>query len=260
MSPGVFTEVGDKAAVTRQPAGEAETFRAAQTLVSCPVGSIGHEGVATEVLKAAIQSFPFPVAENVFHCGFHSKHSFGAASYLIKRPDGNVLVDSPRWTPQLAKNIDALGGIRYLYLTHKDDVADHAKFHAAFGCERILHSDDVTAATEEVEIKLSGREPFTLADDLLILPVPGHTRGHGVLLHGKFLFTGDHLAWSEEKHHLTAFRDACWYSWPEQTASMKTLVPLSFEWVLPGHGSPHHGTVEEMHRSLEKCIAWMEKS
>jgi hypothetical protein len=40
-----------------------------------------------------------------------------------------VLVDSPRFTPPLVKQIEAMGGVHYLYLTHRDDVADQQKFH-----------------------------------------------------------------------------------------------------------------------------------
>lgn len=32
-------------------------------------------------------------AQGVFHCGFHSKKSFGATSYLILHHEGNILVD-----------------------------------------------------------------------------------------------------------------------------------------------------------------------
>jgi hypothetical protein len=51
------------------------------------------------------------------------------------------------------------------------------------------------------------------------------------------LFTGDHLAWSPEGGTLTAFRDACWYSWPEQTRSMGTLLAYRFEWCCPAPGT-----------------------
>jgi len=57
-----------------------------------------------------------------------------------------------------------------------------------------------------------------------------------LLYRNKFLFTGDHLYFSREERHLEAFRDHCWYSWSEQTKSMKTLIDFDFEWVLPGHG------------------------
>jgi glyoxylase-like metal-dependent hydrolase (beta-lactamase superfamily II) len=72
-----------------------------------------------------------------------------------------------------------------------------------------------------------------------------------------YLFTGDHLAWSESRGHLYAFRSACWYSWKEQTASMERLLDYRFEWVLPGHGRPIHLPASRMRESLERCIAWM---
>src|SRR5262249_26040916 len=97
-----------------------------------------------------------------------------------------------------------------------------------------------------------------LDEDLLSIPTPGHTRGHQVLLYrGRALFTGDHLAWSPHRQTLTAFRDACWYSWSEQTASMERLLAHRFDWVLPGHGRIHHASADEMHAHLEACIRRM---
>jgi glyoxylase-like metal-dependent hydrolase (beta-lactamase superfamily II) len=117
----------------------------------------------------------------------------------------------------------------------------------------------VTAETRGVERKLRGGDPVRLADDLLAIPVPGHTRGHTVLLYrDAILFTGDHLAWSPARAGLVAFRDACWYSWTEQIRSMERLLEFRFEWIFPGHGwwwrAP---SAEAMRRELERCIAWM---
>ena len=33
-----------------------------------------------------------------------------------------------------------------MLLTHRDDIADHAKFAAHFGCPRVMHRDDGTAS------------------------------------------------------------------------------------------------------------------
>ena len=78
-----------------------------------------------------------------------------------------------------------------------------------------------------------------------------------LLYRDKYLFTGDHLAWSPVRQTLTAFRSVCWYSWPEQTRSMEKLLAYSFEWVLPGHGRIHHDTVQTMRRHLQQCVEWM---
>lgn len=259
MTPEVFHSVGDQSAVYHQPTNEAERLKAIQALLACPTASIGTVEKPKDI-KEAQQSFPILVTENVYHCGYHSEDSYGATSYLIVQPAGNILIDSPRFAPPLVKRIEAMGGIRYLYLTHRDDVADHQKFHEHFGCERILHKDEINAGTRDVEIQLTGFEPMELATDLLIIPVPGHTKGHTVLLYkNKFLFSGDHLAWSADRNHLIAFRNACWYSWPELLKSMRRLAEYEFEWVLPGHGRRFHADQETMRQQMQQCVAWMER-
>ena len=247
IAPETFKDDGDASIVHHQPETEDATKRALMALVACPTASIG----TTEHHDAhiGIDAFPVLIAENVYFCGFTAESSFGAWSYLIVRPEtegGNVLIDSPRFATQLSKKITWMGGVRTMFLTHRDDVADHARFAAEFDCERVIR----------------GAEPTRLDDDLLAVPVPGHTRGHAVLLYrNKFLFTGDHLAWSPARNTLTAFRSACWYSWEEQIRSMAKLLDnysqWEFEWVLPGHGRIHHDNPKNMRAHLERCVEWM---
>lgn len=259
MAPEIFQDIGDQSAVVHQPATAEERLRALQALLACPTASIGTITKPADI-QAIQQTFPIQLAESVYHCGYHAENSFGAASYFIQRPEGNVLVDSPRFAPPLVKQLEALGGIRYLYLTHRDDVADHQKFHDHFNCDRILHQDDMVAGTRSIEIPLTGTTPVSLAPDLLIMPVPGHTKGHTVLLYNQqYLFSGDHLAWSDELGHLIAFRRACWYSWPELQRSMHQLATYSFEWVLPGHGRRYHSDRATMQQQMQRCLEWMDK-
>src|SRR6185503_3636608 len=222
--------------VRAQPATEAERRRALLALVSCPTSSIGT--LSRPDLRQVSRALPEPLegVDGVYYCGYASEDSYGASSYLITRPEGNVLVDSPRAAAPLLRGIEALGGVKTMFLTHRDDVADHQRFRERFGCERILHRRDVGSGTADVERPLEGNEPVPLADDLLAIPVPGHTAGSAVLLHREFLFTGDHLMGDEGGGGLHASRGVCWYSWAEQIASMERLLDHSFEWVLPGHG------------------------
>jgi glyoxylase-like metal-dependent hydrolase (beta-lactamase superfamily II)/ferredoxin len=256
MTPEVFNRTGEQSAVYHQPENAAQRLRSLQALLACPTASIGTVEKPKDIKDAQL-SFPIPVAENVYHCGYHAENSYGATSYLIVRPEGNILVDSPRFAPPLVKRLEEMGGIDYLYLTHRDDVADHQKFHEHFKCDRILHQDEISSDTRNVEIQLTGREPYQLAPDLLIIPVPGHTKGHTVLLYRKFLFTGDHLAWSNA-NQLAGFPGVCWYSWSELIKSTRQLANYSFEWVLPGHGRRYHANVETMHQKLLQGITWME--
>jgi glyoxylase-like metal-dependent hydrolase (beta-lactamase superfamily II) len=229
-------------------------------LVACPTGSIGT--MSRRNARAGVEAFPEQLLADVYFCGFTSEASFGAWSYLILRPEaegGNVLVDSPRFTSPLVKRIEQLGGVRLMVLSHRDDIADHARFAAHFRCPRVMHhADDATRLGIEQITK--GEETVRLDNELLLIPTPGHTRGHQVLLYrDRVLFTGDHLAWSPEQQTLTAFRDVCWYSWTEQTRSMEKLLAYRFESVLPGHGRLHHSSADDMHRHLERCVAEMRK-
>jgi glyoxylase-like metal-dependent hydrolase (beta-lactamase superfamily II)/ferredoxin len=258
IAPAVFHDAGDQSAVHHQPATDDELLAAQKALIACPTASIG--SVAKHDMKAALAAYPELVDGDVYRCGYTSEASFGAFSYLIRRESGNVLVDSPRFAGPLVKNIDAMGGVRRMLLTHQDDVADHDQFHERFGCERVLHRDDVRSRTAMVELQPQGREPVALDDDLLMIPTPGHTKGHAVFLYrDRFLFTGDHLAWNEARGALYAFRSACWYSWKEQIASMERLLDYRFEWVLPGHGRPIFLTAPEMHAQLAACVDWMKQ-
>jgi glyoxylase-like metal-dependent hydrolase (beta-lactamase superfamily II)/ferredoxin len=259
VAPEAFAEGDGHSFVAAQPADPEGRRRALMALVACPTASIGTDPVADA--RPGVAAFPERVDENVSFCGFTSERSFGAWSYFVERKDANVLVDSPRAAGPLLAELGRRGGVATLFLTHRDDVADHEALRRRFGCERVLHAADVTAATRGVERKLEGEDPIALGPDLLAIPTPGHTRGHAVLLYrDRYLFTGDHLAWSQRRGHLIAFRDANWYSWPETIRSMERLLDFSFEWVLPGHGARYRAeSPAAMRRELEKCVAWMRR-
>jgi hypothetical protein len=47
-----------------------------------------------------------------------------------------------------------MGGVDYMFLSHRDDIADHQKFHDHFGCDRIFTAPKSLAALSDIEIKL----------------------------------------------------------------------------------------------------------
>lgn len=260
IAPTVFHDHGAQSSVYQQPRTPEHIRRTLMALVACPTASIGT--TARRNARAGVAAFPERLLEDVYFCGFTSEASFGAWSYLIVRPDahgGNVLVDSPRFTAPLVTRLEQLGGVRLMFLSHRDDIADHAKFAVHFGCPRVMHEAE-GAGRLKIEQVTRGRDAARIADDLLVIPTPGHTRGHQVLLYrNHVLFTGDHLAWSPARRTLVAFRDFCWHSWTEQTESMENLLAHGFEWVLPGHGRMHHAPRDEMHEHLLGCVAWMKR-
>jgi glyoxylase-like metal-dependent hydrolase (beta-lactamase superfamily II)/ferredoxin len=254
IAPAVFSDVGHQSAVYHQPETNEELIAAQRALITCPTASIGD--VAKRDMSAALATLPEWIAGDVYRCGYASESSFGAISWYMR--DTRTLVDSPRFAAPLAKNLESLGGVRRMLLTHQDDVADHEKFHERFGCDRVIHRDDVRTRTASVELKPQGTDPILLDEDVVMIPTPGHTKGHAVYLYrDKFLFTGDHLAWDPDDKMLYAFRSACWYSWSEHIKSMERLLDYRFEWVLPGHGRPIHLQATKMRAELERCVEWM---
>ncbi len=234
LVPEIFRDAGGHSLVHRQPVHAPGRRRASMAVLACPTASIG-AGDRSE-MAAATAAFPSPIEGEVGFCGYTSEKSFGAWSYLIQRPGGNVLMDSPRAAGPLLSALLKRGGISTMVLSHRDDVADHAAFRRRFGCERVMHRADRVPGLERY---LEGDDPVRLADDLVFIPTPGHTPGSACLLYrDTFLFTGDHLYGSPEAGRLSASKAMNWHSWPEQLRSLEALLDFEFRWVLPGHGAP----------------------
>lgn len=261
MAPGSFSRVEGQSAVYNQPTTPNERVAALQALLSCPTASIHTEKPAADILRIH-STFPIAVDEEslpgVYHCGHHSKKSYGAASYLITTPNGNILVDSPRYSDRLASRLEELGGVDFIFLTHKDDVADHNRWHKRFQCPRILHEKEVTSDTSDVEIKLQGTGPWDLlGPDIDLLFSPGHTEACVCLLLKplKALFTGDHLGNSQHAPRLEIDPKYNWYSMDIQLESVKALLPLDFVWILPGHGRrAKYNNVEEKNEAIHDLL------
>jgi glyoxylase-like metal-dependent hydrolase (beta-lactamase superfamily II)/ferredoxin len=251
LAPRTFGEADGYSFVQAQP-GVHDERTALQALLSCPTGSIGTREANNA--KAAMRDFPLLIEEDVYYCGFTSPKSYGGSSYFIRHADGNWLVDSPKFLPQLVRRLEELGGISRIFLTHQDDVADAEKFARHFHAPRIIHRLEIDAQPDAEHV-IDGFEDQQIANRFVAIPTPGHTAGHMALLYAnRFLFTGDHLAWDRENNRLTAFRDYCWHSWTRQKQSLARLLNYDFEWVLPGHGQRMHLSVPSMHRELERLV------
>lgn len=237
-APDLIAADGDGLSyVVRQPSSpddEAAMWRAA---VACPTQSIGHRTRR----KPPVPAFPYELTPRVLAMGNNSRRSFGAHSYLVQRPDGNLLIDSPRYTVPLAERVDELGGIAHVLLSHRDDVADADRWAERYGARVWIHADEVSAAPFATDV-VDGDEIVEVADDVSLVPVPGHTRG-SVVFHVQssddgdgWLFTGDTLHWNRHRRHLDVFARQTWYSWDHLADSMDVLARLYVEWVFPGHG------------------------
>jgi len=253
VAPGLIIHRHGKSVFSRQPANEEEETAAWRAVLVCPTASVGTEGHRVQPPDL----FPQELAPGIYRCGHNAQSSFGAHSYLARRDDGNLLVDSPRYVRKLAQKLEDLGGIGDILLTHRDDVADAERYARHFDARVWIHESDRSAAPYATRI-LRGSEPEAIRPGLLAIPVPGHTRGSVVfLLEDTYLFTGDSLAWSHARKDLLAFRDACWYSWSELRRSLSKLMQYRFEWVLAGHGGSVRLAADDMRLRLHALVQRM---
>lgn len=251
LAGATFAAADDHSFVKQQPAAGDSQRDALRALLACPTGAIGSADL--DGLGEVRESLPEVIAENVCYNGFTSEKSFGSHSYFIRHEAGNWLADSPRFLEPLARKFEALGGIDYIFLSHRDDMADAAKYAQRFSAQRVIHRLE-RSAQPEAEIVIDGQDPVPFGDDFLVIPTPGHTAGHCVVQHGTFLFTGDHLWWDRDQQQLDASRDYCWWSWEEQIRSLEKLLLRDFEWVLPGHGERIHLPRDTMRAKLQQLL------
>jgi len=257
IAPELFGDDGGYSIVTHQPDADAElqAWLAAQ---ACPTSSIGTRSRRSRPGRL----YPREVesGSGVWDLGYCSEDSFGASAWFATRPTGNMLVDSPRFTEALAGPIGAMGGIAHILLTHRDDVADAARWADRFGARVWIHTDDRRAAPGATDL-FQGGDDTEIGPGLVAIPTPGHTKGSVMyLLDERYLFTGDSLAWSHDRDDLMAFRNACWWSWTEQADSLERLARTHrFSWVLPGHGARAAGDPDDLHRRLNGLVDRMRR-
>jgi glyoxylase-like metal-dependent hydrolase (beta-lactamase superfamily II)/ferredoxin len=253
LAPELFGSASWASVVTAQPSTAEEVIDAWLAAQACPTSSIGTASRQTR--PGRLYPREIESGSGVFDLGYCSEDSFGASAWFVTRPDGNLLIDSPRFTDALAGPIEAAGGIAHVLLTHRDDVAGSERWASTFGARVWIHADDASAAPFATD-RFVGLDEVVVQHGLIAVPTPGHTKGSTVFLaDDRYLFTGDSLAWSHERQDLTAFRDACWWSWPAQADSLARLAEgHRFEWVLPGHGARVRHDAEVLHGRLAALV------
>src|SRR5258708_15278318 len=126
IAPSVFGDATNTSFVKAQPVSSTDRRQSLQALLACPTGSIGC--LADDDVKGMMNDFPLVIEEPVFYCGYNSPKSYGGNSYFVHRTEGNWLIDSPKFVTPLVKQLEALGGIANIFLTHRDDVADAKRY------------------------------------------------------------------------------------------------------------------------------------
>lgn len=251
LATDLIAEVDGRSEVIRQPGTDAEHRAMHAAAFACPPRSLRLAGR----LDAALDPFPMWLDERVALCGHNSRLTAGANAYLLRRPDGLMMIDTPRWSAALADRYAALGPVTDVLLTHRDHTAHGRAYADHFGARLWIHEDDLDAAPDADQV-LRGIEPTEIADGVSAHPLPGHTKGSVLFLaDDTYCFTGDSFYWSRTTGDVEVAEAVTWYSITELAASLARTVPrIRCEWVLPGHGDRRHLPAAEMAARLRDLV------
>ena len=232
--------------LTAQPVDEEQEAALWRAAAACPTKSIGNR----EQPREPADVFPYEMTDSVYALGNNAMSSFGGHSFLVARPDGNLMIDSPRFSRPLANGVDALGGVAHVLLSHRDDVADYARWADRYGARVWIGEPDADAAPLATDIT-SMDDVTVIVPGALSIPAPGHTSGHVVYhIDDRWLFTGDTLLWNQRRGEFDVTPKQTWYSWEALADTMDMLATLKVEWLFAGHGKWRHIGFNEWTRQM----------
>jgi glyoxylase-like metal-dependent hydrolase (beta-lactamase superfamily II) len=184
-------------------------------------------------------------------------------AFLLRRPQGNLLVYSAATVADDAPAIEELGGVSRQYVNHWHEAAFGGADRVAGALEIPLfcHESDRPSMPENVTIAgtFSGRH--VEGDDFEVIPIPGHTSGATAYLwHGsglRCLFTGD-TVWLREGEWVAAVLESSDRS--AYIESLELIKGLEFDVLVPWAataGQPLHAVTDkaDSRRRIDAILA-----
>jgi len=162
---------------------------------------------------------PRAVLENVFAFP-PNRDTLGGTAYLIVENDGNILIDAPPWIAEIQDFLAERGGVRTIFLTHRDNRGKATQIQNDTGCTLVVQ--------EQEAYLLPDADVKTFQDEIAILPnltgiwTPGYSPGSSCAYYanaGGVLFSGRHLLPNREG----MARPQQTFHWRRQLRSVKTL-------------------------------------
>lgn len=173
-----------------------------------------------------------------------NRETLGGTAYAISDPAGVVLVDCPPWTEATRRALDRLGGVRWLFLTHRSAIAGAERLQVSYNCEVAIQEQEAYLLPE---VRLT---PFTreiaLSESCQGIWTCGHSPGSACLyarlpaVSGEgvgVLFSGRHLL-PDPQGRLLPQRTAKTFHWPRQLRAVAALQdrfgPDTLQAICPG--------------------------
>lgn len=167
-----------------------------------------------------------------------NRDTLGGTAYLIVENEGNILIDCPAEDEYNRNFLHSVGGVRWLFLTHRGAIGKAQELQNNFDCEILIQEQEayllpglrVTRFQRELNFAATAQAIWT----------PGHSPGSACLYypnHGGILFSGRHLL-PNQQGKLMPLRTAKTFHWRRQLQSIQLLLerftPNTLTYVCPG--------------------------
>ena len=166
-----------------------------------------------------------------------NRDTLGGTAYLIVE-EANILIDCPAWDEVNQNYLSSIGGIRWLFLTHRGAIGKAQEIQQTFGCEIVIQEQEAYLLPKS-RVTTFYKE-FGLGDSAIVVWTPGHSPGSSCLYypqHGGILFSGRHILPNKEGEPVP-LRTAKTFHWLRQLASVQLLLDRftqeNLQYICPG--------------------------
>lgn len=152
---------------------------------------------------------------------------------------GNILIDCPAWEQSNIEFLQAAGGVKFLFITHRGVIGKAREISAAFNCEILIQEQEAYLLPGLKNVTTFHQE-LMLAHSCQAIWTPGHSPGAACLYYpqsGGVLFSGRHLL-PNPKGEPLPLRTSKTFHWQRQLQSVKLLLerftPDTLHYICPG--------------------------
>lgn len=189
-----------------------------------------------------------------------NRDTLGGTAYLIVENEVNILIDCPAPDEVNQNFLHSLGGVQWLFITHRGGIGKASEIQKNFGCEIVIQEQEAYLLPN-LKVTTFERE-FDLLPATSAIWTPGHSPGSSCLYYDKnggILFTGRHLL-PNPQGELMPLRTAKTFHWPRQLKSVQLLrdrfTPETLSYICPGANTGFlrgKRAIEQAYEKLERA-------